>query len=89
MFILFEVACSPQTILAVLVMSTFLPIFRRLHMVLTSIRIVGTITRVGSKAVGGLKVGQIAGVGSQIGCKLAPSHAPSSPLSLHNSDTIN
>lgn len=82
MFILSEVGCSRRTILAVLVMSKFLPIFRRLHTVLTSTRIVGTITRVGSKAVGGLKVGQVAGVGSQIGCKLAPTPTLSSPQSV-------
>ena len=69
---LFEVLCSLPTILAVLAMSR--KIFNRscLEHPLTHIRIVGNITRVGLKVAGGLQVGDLAGVGAQIGCELSP-----------------
>lgn len=34
-------------------------------------RMVGTIVKVGAKAEGDLKLGQVVGIGSQIGCEIA------------------
>lgn len=72
MFTLFEVLCSRPTILAVLAMSRKILNCPCLEHPLTRIRIVGTITKVGPKVAGGVQVGSLAGVGSQIGCELCP-----------------
>ena len=70
-FTLFEAACSQQTILAVPAMSTIILIVLHLYEVLICVRIVGTIIKAGSKVAGGLKVGQVVGVCSEIRCELS------------------